>query len=100
MRELLEGQRGPDVLLMQSMLNHAKSLLPRLKEDGIFGPKTKARVCEYQKAHGLKPDGITGPLTGSTLARHSRVPDGQAKAGEARAVWYSSTMRDRPMRSG
>lgn len=31
--------------------------------DGIFGPKTKARVVEWQKSNGLIGDGIVGPNT-------------------------------------
>lgn len=38
-----------------------------IKEDGIFGPETKAAVKEFQKASGLKDDGIVGDNTRSRL---------------------------------
>lgn len=31
------------------------------KEDGEFGPKTKAATVSFQKAYGLEVDGIAGP---------------------------------------
>jgi peptidoglycan hydrolase-like protein with peptidoglycan-binding domain len=36
--------------------------------DGIFGPKTQARVVQFQQQKKLSPDGIVGPLTGNALA--------------------------------
>lgn len=35
--------------------------------DGIFGPKTKAAVIEFQEANELVPDGICGPKTWEAL---------------------------------
>ena len=35
--------------------------------DGIYGPKTKAAVVEFQRRSGLVPDGIVGPKTLAAL---------------------------------
>jgi peptidoglycan hydrolase-like protein with peptidoglycan-binding domain len=34
-----------------------------LAVDGIFGPKTKARVIDFQRSNGLGDDGVAGPIT-------------------------------------
>jgi peptidoglycan hydrolase-like protein with peptidoglycan-binding domain len=31
--------------------------------DGLFGGRTEAAVCAFQRAYGLVPDGIVGPKT-------------------------------------
>ncbi|HSE41653.1 MAG TPA: peptidoglycan-binding domain-containing protein [Acidobacteriota bacterium] len=38
-----------------------------IKEDGIFGPETKAAVKQFQKDSGLKDDGMVGDNTRSRL---------------------------------
>ncbi|MEW6121661.1 MAG: peptidoglycan-binding protein [Pseudomonadota bacterium] len=38
-----------------------------LKEDGRFGPKTKAAVADFQRTNGLKVDGVPGPVTCAAL---------------------------------
>ena len=35
--------------------------------DGIFGPKTRQAVIDFQLLHNLKPDGIVGPITRSFI---------------------------------
>jgi hypothetical protein len=62
------GVKGPIVKDLQEALNLSKkqkldSKLPDLVVDGTFGPKTEARVKEYQKPRALVPDGRVGPLT-------------------------------------
>lgn len=47
-----------------------QTLLGGLAVDGIFGPITKARVIEYQGAHGLTQDGIVGVHTWGSLLGH------------------------------
>lgn len=76
MRELSIGCSGQDVQLIQKGLNewmHEPRLraklsprgrqMPKLAEDGLFGPKTREAVVEFQSANYLRPDGIVGPKT-------------------------------------
>lgn len=47
-------------------ISYAVTILQRhlgLSADGTFGAGTKAKLIEYQKAHGLATDGICGPGT-------------------------------------
>lgn len=46
----------PNVQNVQHALN-ALGLLPPLKEDGIYGPKTNTAISNYQRAHGLTATG-------------------------------------------
>lgn len=52
---LRAGSRGEDVRRMQEVLG--------VIADGIFGPKTRAAVEDYQRENGLLVDGIAGPQT-------------------------------------
>lgn len=68
------GSQGPQVSMLQDSLNRFQGLdpdsgdsLPLLAIDGIFGPKTQARVKEFQDNNDLDADGIVGPLTRSLL---------------------------------
>jgi hypothetical protein len=38
-----------------------------VKADGVYGPKTRAAVKRFQRAHGLSPDGVAGPQTLAAL---------------------------------
>jgi peptidoglycan hydrolase-like protein with peptidoglycan-binding domain len=64
---------------LQSLLNAAPAgTLPPLAVDGIFGPKTLARVKEFQ-AQGtpkLVVDGIVGPKTWAKLSAAAVQPEG------------------------
>lgn len=60
---LKQGSRSDAVRTIQVALNRWYPHLPRLAEDGIFGPATRARVIYYQGRAGLVADGIVGPKT-------------------------------------
>lgn len=45
-----------------------------LKVDGIYGPRTRAAVCDFQRQEGLKVDGIVGPQTERALVRAGACP--------------------------
>jgi peptidoglycan hydrolase-like protein with peptidoglycan-binding domain len=85
-RLLRIGSHGDDVVEVQTMLNiigarfgiylnNPPSLLHQLKMDGTFGPKTQARVWEFQNDRGLSPDAIVGPDTYGAM-RSMGVPAG------------------------
>lgn len=58
--ELSSGKAGEDVRDLQAQLNRRGA---KLDEDGIFGPKTKRAVAEFQKSKGLVKDGVVGEHT-------------------------------------
>jgi|GEM_PF-667202 len=59
---LRRGSKGKAVKFLQLVLGG-------LEPDGSFGPKTEARVKEFQKAHGLTVDGEVGPNTWAAIKR-------------------------------
>jgi hypothetical protein len=63
-RLLTLGDRGPEVLTLQHLLN---SLGAEVIEDSVFGTGTRAAVTAFQGAHGLRPDGVVGPQTLAAL---------------------------------
>src|SRR5262245_35910436 len=70
------GSQGVEVLHLQGLLNaRPPTALRFLQTDGIFGPKTQARVREFQQNNGLAADGIVGPLTWAELARIPTSPE-------------------------
>lgn len=70
-RTLHTSSTGDDVKFLQERLNaRPPALLPLLVVDGNFGPKTLARVQEYQGNNALSVDGIVGPLTWGVLLGH------------------------------
>lgn len=92
------GEKSTRVSDLQKRLN-ALGTKPPLKLDGIYGPKTRAAVIQFQKAHGLKPDGLVGPLTTKALrtkpaAAHKPPPKAapaKAKAAPAQHTAAKST---------
>lgn len=65
---LIQGSTGQEVKNLQTALNyHLPNALPLLVVDGLFGPKTCARVVQFQTLYCLKVDGIVGPKTCNAL---------------------------------
>jgi peptidoglycan hydrolase-like protein with peptidoglycan-binding domain len=62
-----QGSSGQLVKDLQTMLNFTLASRPELSVDGIFGPKTNARVIEFQKSAKVSADGIVGPITARAL---------------------------------
>ena len=60
---LRKGSKGPEVTLLQGWMNQMPTVLNEILADGIFGPKTEARVQEFQKMMAVLPDGVVGPVT-------------------------------------
>jgi hypothetical protein len=54
-RVLSLGDKGSDVALLQRFLG--------IKDDGIFGMRTRKHVIRYQDLRGLARDGVVGPKT-------------------------------------
>ena len=73
-RLVRQGSKGEDVRAIQDVLNfHIRRLAP-LAVDGDFGPRTHARVVEFQKANQLTADGIVGPRTMAKLFEEEQLP--------------------------
>ena len=56
---LRKGSRGKEVKDLQEFLG--------LAADGVFGPKTHNKVCEWQSENNLAVDGIVGPATWNAM---------------------------------
>jgi len=78
------GSRGAEVKCLQAALDNG------LVGDGVFGPKTKAKVVAFQSAHGLVADGIFGAKSRAALVANGGV-SGNFPAGCQSASGYSST---------
>src|SRR3982751_2294064 len=72
-RLVRQGSKGEDVRAIQDVLNfHIRRLAP-LAVDGDFGPRTHARVTEFQKSNQLQADGIVGPRTLAKLLEEEQL---------------------------
>ncbi|SMO92943.1 peptidoglycan-binding domain-containing protein [Fodinibius sediminis] len=54
------GDKGPQVMHLQSALKALGIGLPKYGVDGIFGPETQAAVKQAQQQFGLPTNGIAG----------------------------------------
>jgi len=60
---LRQGSSGDKVRQMQQQLNvisNSYPRIPKIAEDGAFGPQTEEAVRIFQQVFGLTPDGIVG----------------------------------------
>lgn len=55
------GSRGPAVVRVQKIVGATA--------DGIYGPNTKAKVADWQRAKGIPSDGIWGPQSEATYKK-------------------------------
>ena len=69
------GSTGVAVTLLQKGINLAPTDLPRLATDGLFGPKTQARVLEFQRRSNLSADGVVGEQTHLALDYYYKLLD-------------------------
>lgn len=58
-RGIQQGASGTSVVVIQRIVG--------ADADGLFGPRTKAAVQAWQRAHGLVADGIVGRLTWAAM---------------------------------
>lgn len=64
------GEKSNTVRLLQYILNLLSDYyqyVPRVKVDGVYGPKSQNAVKEFQRRQALTPDGIVGPKTWQKL---------------------------------
>jgi len=73
MQTLSIGSGGPDVRVVQSLLNRIGYNAGPV--DGIYGSRTYQAVIAFQRNNGLVADGIVGPATWSVLDRLLRGYD-------------------------
>lgn len=80
------GDSGDKVRQMQAQLNvisDAYPLIPKIAEDGIFGPETEEAVKTFQKIFKLTQDGIVGFRTWYKISEIyvgvSRIAEGVAR---------------------
>lgn len=73
METLTIGSVGPNVKLIQSLLNRIGYRPGPV--DGEFGTQTRQAVIQFQSDNGLTPDGVVGPVTWSVFERLLRGYD-------------------------
>lgn len=64
---LRNGSTGDWVSKLQDHMNRVYPAYAKLQVDGVFGARTHAVMCEFQRRAKLTPDGIVGPATWHAL---------------------------------
>lgn len=72
--QLKQGSLGPNVRVLQALLNKAIKPVPPLDLDGQFGEETRYAVMKFQKSRKLHVDGVVGPRTWAPLEHAESVP--------------------------
>ena len=67
LRQIQQGNTGQGVVALQHSLRFVYGY--NIAVDGIFGPKTRAAVVNFQFHHGLAQDGIVGTRTWNAIVR-------------------------------
>ena len=74
------GSQGSQVMIVQDSMNRLQDVQPGaafaslpLAVDGQFGPRTHARVTEFQSQNDLTPDGIVGPMTRAAIKSLAQI---------------------------
>lgn len=93
---LQRGSRGPDVAVVQRLLNLAGA---HVDTDGDFGPETEKTVRMFQTMHGLPADGIVGPNTITALKNQLSPPpeDAPVSASDDPPPGFVKPLDDDPL---
>lgn len=67
-KDLLLGNRGDEVTLLQTLLARDKAIYPEGLVTGFFGPATRQAVRKFQEKYGLPAVGRVGPQTRAKLS--------------------------------
>ena len=70
---LSQGAQGADVARAQTIFVMMK-MLGFDEIDGVFGPKTRQTVIDFQLGEGLPGDGVIGPNTWSKMPADPNTP--------------------------
>lgn len=70
-RTLRKGDKGDDVVYLQTKLIQLGYSLPRYGADGSFGNETLEAVKNFQRVNGLEADGVVGTRTWDALENAS-----------------------------
>ena len=77
MQQLHQGVRGPEVGHLQRLLNQANLENglpdPDLSIDCVFGPRTRARLEQWQRANGITTLGTTDARTWHDLGQFTEI---------------------------